>query len=332
MPHRESTPWRRPRAGRNRQGVARASLETASIVSSWRRSGASRGARDRPLQPRAHLDRRLPRRHRYGRGSARGGEESARRSLLVATRAVARGAPTPWSRRATPVRACSPVPATSAAEGHPSRRAGERLPAAHRIHGSGSARPRARRRRDHRARRRSSCSSPSWAARTPGASPRWPTRASRCSIWAWKRRRAARRSSRRTAAPADAGAQLRRQRRGQRPRARRTDVSCCEGLLGNVVLKLVEGIAERVHRRRSAAARRRLTWRNRLALLSRHRASASSRTTRSMGGADPRLENPFIKCHGRSNARAVANAVKVAAKAVRDRVPAEIAEAVAFLR
>jgi len=44
------------------------------------------------------------------------------------------------------------------------------------------------------------------------------------------------------------------------------------------------------------------------------------------------FENLFIKCHGRSNARAVANAVKVAAKAVRDRVPAEIAEAVASLR
>ena len=51
-------------------------------------------------------------------------------------------------------------------------------------------------------------------------------------------------------------------------------------------------------------------------------------------GGSPILgfEHLVIKCHGRSNARAVANGVKVAAKAVRDRVPAEIADAVAALR
>jgi phosphate acyltransferase len=114
----------------------------------------------------------------------------------------------------------------------------------------------------------------------------------------------------------------------------RADVIVCEGLLGNVVLKLVEGIAEVFTDVASAAARRRLTWRIGLALLSRGIERLRQLTDYTQYGGSPILgfENLFIKCHGRSNARAVANAVKVAAKAVRDRVPAEIAETVAALR
>src|SRR5262249_38973822 len=43
------------------------------------------------------------------------------------------------------------------------------------------------------------------------------------------------------------------------------------------------------------------------------------------------FENIVIKSHGRSTAKAIANAVKVAAKAARDGVPREIAEGVAQL-
>src|SRR5207244_6936829 len=51
-------------------------------------------------------------------------------------------------------------------------------------------------------------------------------------------------------------------------------------------------------------------------------------------GGSPILgfEQLFIKCHGRSSARAIGNAVKVAAKAVRDHVPREIADALAATR
>src|SRR5436309_901307 len=114
----------------------------------------------------------------------------------------------------------------------------------------------------------------------------------------------------------------------------RADVVVCEGLLGNVVLKLVEGIADVFTDVASAAARRRLSWRIGLALLARGIERLRQLTDYTQYGGAPILgfENLFIKCHGRSNARAVANAVKVAAKAVRDRVPAEIAEAVAALR
>ena len=114
----------------------------------------------------------------------------------------------------------------------------------------------------------------------------------------------------------------------------RADVIVCEGLLGNVVLKLVEGIAEVFTDVASAAARRRVSWRIGLALLSRGIERLRQLTDYTQYGGAPILgfENLFIKCHGRSNARAVTNAVKVTAKAVRDRVPAEIAEAVAALR
>jgi glycerol-3-phosphate acyltransferase PlsX len=112
------------------------------------------------------------------------------------------------------------------------------------------------------------------------------------------------------------------------------DVIVCEGLLGNVVLKLVEGVSEVFANMTGAAARSRLRWRLGLLLLARALRRLRDLTDYTRYGGAPILgfENLFIKCHGRSNARAVRNAVKVAAKAVRDGVPREIAEAVAALR
>ena len=95
----------------------------------------------------------------------------------------------------------------------------------------------------------------------------------------------------------------------------RADVIVCEGLLGNVVLKLVEGVSVVLIDVASAAARRRLTWRIGLAFLSRGIERLRELTDYTQYGGAPILgfENLFIKCHGRSNARAVTNAVKVAA-------------------
>jgi glycerol-3-phosphate acyltransferase PlsX len=114
----------------------------------------------------------------------------------------------------------------------------------------------------------------------------------------------------------------------------RADVIVCEGLLGNVVLKLVEGISEVLGDLTSVAAERRLVWRVGLQLLSRGVTRLRELTDYTQYGGSPILgfEHLFIKCHGRSNAHAIGNAVKVAAKAVRDRVPGEIAEAVALAR
>jgi len=114
----------------------------------------------------------------------------------------------------------------------------------------------------------------------------------------------------------------------------RADVIVCEGLLGNVALKLVEGVGEVLADLTTAAADRRLSWRMGLRLLAPaiERLRALADYTQYGGSPILGFAHLFIKCHGRSDAQAFANAVKVAAKAVRDHVPAEIAEAVRGLR
>jgi glycerol-3-phosphate acyltransferase PlsX len=114
----------------------------------------------------------------------------------------------------------------------------------------------------------------------------------------------------------------------------KADVVVCEGLLGNVVLKLIEGLSEVVTDVASYASRERLLWRLGLSLLATGIRQLRDLADFTNYGGSPILgfENIFIKSHGRSNAKAIANAVKVAAKAVRDRVPAEIAEMVAGAR
>jgi glycerol-3-phosphate acyltransferase PlsX len=114
----------------------------------------------------------------------------------------------------------------------------------------------------------------------------------------------------------------------------KADVIIAEGLLGNVVLKLIEGIGELATTVATQAAQDNWRWRIGMAMLStgieRMRDLADFRT---YGGA-PILgfESLCIKAHGRSTAPAVRNAIKVAAKAVRDRISPEIAETLAQIR
>ncbi len=114
----------------------------------------------------------------------------------------------------------------------------------------------------------------------------------------------------------------------------RADVVVAEGLLGNVVLKLLEGIGELASGLAAQAAHESWRWRLGMAMLSTGIERVRDLTDfRTYGGA-PILgfESLCIKAHGRSTAPAIANAIKVAAKAVRDRIAPEIAEAVAQLR
>jgi glycerol-3-phosphate acyltransferase PlsX len=114
----------------------------------------------------------------------------------------------------------------------------------------------------------------------------------------------------------------------------KADVIVCEGLLGNVALKLLEGISEALGELARVAAEQRLVWRVGLRLLSQGIDRVQALTDYTQYGGSPILgfERLFIKCHGRSKARAMANAIKVAAKAARDRVPAEIADALGAMR
>jgi glycerol-3-phosphate acyltransferase PlsX len=107
----------------------------------------------------------------------------------------------------------------------------------------------------------------------------------------------------------------------------RADVIVCEGLLGNVVLKLIEGIAEVVTGIASNAIKQRRVWQLGMKLVSRDIREIARLTDYAKYGGAPLLgfQSVFIKAHGRSSAQAIENAVKVAAKAVRDGVPQEIA-------
>jgi glycerol-3-phosphate acyltransferase PlsX len=114
----------------------------------------------------------------------------------------------------------------------------------------------------------------------------------------------------------------------------RADVIVCEGLVGNVVLKLLEGLSETLGDVVRAAAEQRFVWRVGLRLLAQGMERVQALTDYTQYGGSPILgfERLFIKCHGRSNALAIANAIKVAAKAVRDRVPAEMRDALERMR
>lgn len=114
----------------------------------------------------------------------------------------------------------------------------------------------------------------------------------------------------------------------------RADVVVCEGLLGNVVLKLLEGLGEVVGDLASTAAAQNWRWRLGLAMLSGGVGRLRELTDYATYGGAPILgfQHIFIKAHGRSTERAIGNAVKVAAKAVRDHVAQEMAAAISHLR
>jgi glycerol-3-phosphate acyltransferase PlsX len=113
----------------------------------------------------------------------------------------------------------------------------------------------------------------------------------------------------------------------------RADVVVCEGLLGNIALRVLESVATMAVDLTASAAQRNWRWRAGLAIMAsgvdRLRALADYA---SYGGA-PILgfEHLLIKAHRRSTAQSIANAVKVAAKAVRDGATREVAAAVAAM-
>lgn len=110
----------------------------------------------------------------------------------------------------------------------------------------------------------------------------------------------------------------------------KADVIVCSGLLGNVVLKMLEGISEVLVDLTGSVPRE--NWREKLGMrmleLSFRRLRELTDYTAYGGAPFLGFEQLLIKAHGRSNARAIANAIKVAAKAVRDGVAAEISAAI----
>jgi glycerol-3-phosphate acyltransferase PlsX len=96
------------------------------------------------------------------------------------------------------------------------------------------------------------------------------------------------------------------------------DVIVCEGFLGNVVLKMLEGVSDVVRDLAREAYARKFVWKVGLTMLSQGIRQLRAMTDWKQYGGAPLLgfDRVVIKAHGRSNARAIRNAVKVAAKAV----------------
>lgn len=109
------------------------------------------------------------------------------------------------------------------------------------------------------------------------------------------------------------------------------DVIVTSGFVGNVVLKMLEGVSETVVGLARYAYKERLVWRLGLMMLSGGIQRLKQITDWEQYGGAPLLgfDKLFIKAHGRSKARAVANAVKVAARAAQADLAGEIQQALA---
>jgi glycerol-3-phosphate acyltransferase PlsX len=108
------------------------------------------------------------------------------------------------------------------------------------------------------------------------------------------------------------------------------DVVVCDGFVGNVVLKMLEGIGETATNLARYAAKEKLMWRAGLAMLSSGFQHLKSLTDWEEYGGAPFLgfDRLFIKAHGRSKERAIANACKVAAKGARADLAGAIAQGI----
>jgi glycerol-3-phosphate acyltransferase PlsX len=109
------------------------------------------------------------------------------------------------------------------------------------------------------------------------------------------------------------------------------DVVVTEGYVGNIVTKTLEGIAEMMSHLGRYAFKRRFSWRLGLIALSSGIKQIKSLTDYSEYGGAPLLgfKEIVIKAHGRSKAKAITNAIKLAAKSHRDNVCGRIEKEIA---
>ncbi|MEC7984220.1 MAG: phosphate acyltransferase PlsX, partial [Myxococcota bacterium] len=96
------------------------------------------------------------------------------------------------------------------------------------------------------------------------------------------------------------------------------DVIVCEGFLGNVALKMLEGVGEVASTLIRDASEKNLIWRMGIGMLYQGIQHLKALTDWKQYGGAPilGLNRVVIKAHGRSNARAIRNAIKLAHKAM----------------
>ncbi len=104
------------------------------------------------------------------------------------------------------------------------------------------------------------------------------------------------------------------------------DVIVCEGFIGNVVLKMLEGVSEVAKELARAAMGEKLRYKLGLGMLASGIKRIKNLTDWKQYGGAPIVgfDHPVIKAHGRSNERAIRNALKVAAKTVERRLADQI--------
>ena len=109
------------------------------------------------------------------------------------------------------------------------------------------------------------------------------------------------------------------------------DVVVTNGFLGNVVLKMLEGVGEIISELAQDAYARKFLWRFGLTMLSSGLRQIQQALDWEQYGGAPILgfAQPIIKAHGRSKSRALGNACKVAVKAARSDMTRVIERAVA---
>jgi glycerol-3-phosphate acyltransferase PlsX len=109
------------------------------------------------------------------------------------------------------------------------------------------------------------------------------------------------------------------------------DVVVTEGFVGNVVMKTLEGFAETAKHLGKSAFKRKFLWRLGLIALSGGIRYLKKTTDYSEYGGAPMLgfQKIVIKAHGRSKAKAIDNAIKLAAKSHRDNICEKIAREIA---
>lgn len=96
------------------------------------------------------------------------------------------------------------------------------------------------------------------------------------------------------------------------------DVVVCDGFVGNIVLKMLEGVSDVAKELAKKAYGKKLHWKLALGMLATGIRKVKSMTDWKQYGGAPIVgfDHLVIKAHGRSNARAIRNALKVATKTV----------------
>jgi len=108
------------------------------------------------------------------------------------------------------------------------------------------------------------------------------------------------------------------------------DVVITEGFVGNVVLKMLEGISEVLKDMGIYAFKQKWSWKIGLALLRTGVKRLKEKMDYTEYGGAPILgfEKLVIKAHGRSNAKAISNAIRIAELSVKNEICDRIADSI----